>query len=334
MFRTVLGADIGSANTRFALRGECVSEPTVVLPEGGRNLRAAGREAAGSGGRLRPVREGAAANVGLLALFLSETAKAASGRRTTGSIDLYLALPRLIPALRFNAYFRAVQRAGFHSFRVLNAALMGALGAGVDVFSEKANMLVDIGAETVRCAVIANGGLVFESAESFGSTLIDKAVQNHFRRQHRVFIGSRMAEIIKQRIESPLFVVDGRSADTGLPVSVRAEREELRTAAEEGLKPVLRLIADSIRSLKPDICSDLSETGVTLIGGGARFAGIGEYFSKELGVPVRTAENAEFAAADGMRRYLFTDAALAGRLRPDFIDAEDGRVIRQREDAC
>jgi rod shape-determining protein MreB len=334
MFRTVLGADIGSANTRFALRGECVSAATAVSPEGGKAIRSFGRDAPRAGGRVCPVREGAAANVELLALFLSETAKAVSGRRAAGSIDLYLALPRLIPALRFNAYFRAVQRAGFHSLRVLNAALMGALGAGVDVFGEKANMLVDIGAETIRCAVIANGGLVFESAESFGSTAVDRALQTHFRTEHRAFIGSRMAEIIKQRMTSPLFVVDGRSVDTGLPVSVRADGEWLRSAAEAGLKPIIRFAADSVKALRPDTAADLFDTGVTLIGGGARFAGIENLLSSELGLPVHVAENAEFAVADGMRRYLFTDASLAGRLRPDFIDAEDGRIVRRREDAC
>lgn len=333
MFRSVFAADIGSRNTRLALDSGCRTEPTLIALSAAQTLRvkAVGTAAlAEPGARIAPVREGTVANTRLLALLLSEFAREHTGRRAMQSIDFCAALPKLLPALKLNAFRRTAQLAGFHSFRVLNSSLLGAIGAGVDVFAEKAAMVVDIGAETVRLAVIASGGLLFESAENFGSTEIDRAIRNHFLADHRVMIGSRMAEIIKQRIDNPTFVIDGRSAESGLPCSVRADCAELRTAADAAIGPVLRLITDAVRTIQPDAAADLLENGITLIGGGARFSGIAEHFSRSLGVPVRTAENAETAVAEGMRRYLFLDRSLAGRLRPDFMDAAD-LPFRERE---
>lgn len=44
---------------------------------------------------------------------------------------------------------------------------------------------------------------------------MDRAIQNWFRDEHRLLIGERMAEIIKQNLNKLSFDIEGRSADDG-----------------------------------------------------------------------------------------------------------------------
>ena len=316
MMRTALGVDIGSANIKAATAEGVKRQPSLIALEeqqnrrGERSLRviAWGEEARKRGVPLRPVREGCAADVKLLALLLSSAAKEATGRRTAQAIDLYCALPGLMPELRRQAFRQAARLAGFHSFRTVDASLAGALGAGLGPNGSRARMLVDIGFETTRCAVIANGGVLFECMEPFGSSEADRAIQSCFREEHGALIGSRVAEVIKQQLRRSSFLVDARSAENGLPVSIRAKASHLRRAAEAGSMRLARFVSDALRALSPDLLSDVSESGVALIGGGARLLGLPELLTRELGLPVTAAKNAETAAADGLREYLFGEA--------------------------
>lgn len=168
-------------------------------------------------------------------------------------------------------------------------------------------MLVDIGAQTVSCAAIVSGGILFECSESLGSELAERAIQNYFASAHRLRIGARTAELMKRNLDRLGFTVDGRSMDDGLPRAATANADDIRAAALGGMKCIVSFVSDAIRLLPPEACADLVDTGVTLIGGGAKMHGIGELFEKELGIKARVCENAETASAEGMRRYLFME---------------------------
>lgn len=315
MFASVIGADVGSQNTRLALKSGCVCEKT---------LASYGMEAA-SGGRMRstldaagnferssaaPVRNGRCANIRLLSLELSALSQKHLGRRgVLRGAELYYALPKTMPFQRVRAFERAAEEAGFRSVRILERMLMGALGAGEDIEAGRAGMIVDIGAQTVCCAAFGFGGIIYECCESFGSERCDRAIRNYFASAHGVHIGSRTAELIKMNLGRLGFTVDGRSVEDGLPRAVRANAEDIRACALTAAGSIVSLAADMLRHIPVEVCADILDSGVTLIGGGAKMEGLGELFEAELGVPARVAENAETAAADGMRMYLFSDKA-------------------------
>lgn len=329
MTGTVLGVDIGSQNIKAATAEGVTAVPSLIALEqretrrGERSFSPAawGDEARRRGGALRPVREGCAADVRLLAILLSCIAKEATGKRTPRAVELYCALPGMLPELRKQAFRQAARLAGFRGFHTADASLAGALGAGLDP-GGRAVMLADIGFETARCAVIANGGVVFECMEHFGGFDADRAIRSCFREEHGAMIGSRTAEVIKKQLSASSFLVDARSVETGLPVSVRAKASHLRRAAEEGSKRLVRFIADALRALPPDLLSDVTGSGVTLIGGGARLLGLTELLTRELGLPVMAAKNAPTAAAEGLRAYLFGEKR--GKTAFPFFETDSG----------
>ena len=76
--------------------------------------------------------------------------------------------------------------------------------------------------------------MLWQGFSNEGSAAVDRAIQNWFRDEHRLLIGERMAEIIKQNLNKLSFDIEGRSADDGLPQTVRANGAELRAAAQKG----------------------------------------------------------------------------------------------------
>lgn len=311
MLKTVMGVDLGSKNVGIALKEGCFSEPSLICVEAGKRggVRSLGEQARFEEyGKVAPIRNGCCANVKLLARELIALTEKYGGKRgSPRSTELFLALAQTLPHQRLKAFEKAAETAGFHSVRILERSLMGALGAGVDIDSDKATLLVDIGAQTVNCAAICSGGILFECSENYGSELAERAIQNYFASAHRVRIGSRMAELMKMNLDRLGFTVDGRSIDDGLPRAVKADAEHVRAAALGGMKSVVSFAADMIRLLPPEACADLIDTGIILIGGGAKMAGIAEFFETELGLGTQVAENAETAVAEGMRLRMFLD---------------------------
>ena len=308
MFKTVFAADIGSKCIKCVARGQVAAEETAIALEAGAKLTVA---AAGNAallhrsGVIRPVRDGAAANTRMLAMLLGRLACEKTGKRTTASIELHAAIPHMLPTVKQNALKQAARLAGFRALQVHDPLLMGAIGADADLFSDRAHMIVNIGAETMTCAAFANGGMLWQGFSNEGSA-VDRAIQNWFRDEHRLLIGERMAEIIKQNLNKLSFDIEGRSADDGLPQTVRANGAELRAAAQKGQTALIRFVKDAVKALQPEAAADLLDTGITLIGGGALQFGLAECFSRELPeIPILTAKNAVTAVADGMNAVIF-----------------------------
>ena len=309
MFKTVFAADIGSKCIKCVARGQVATEETAIALEAGAKLTVA---AAGNAallhrsGVIRPVRDGAAANTRMLAMLLGRLACEKTGKRTTASIELHAAIPHMLPTVKQNALKQAARLAGFRALQVHDPLLMGAIGADADLFSDRAHMIVNIGAETMTCAAFANGGMLWQGFSNEGSAAVDRAIQNWFRDEHRLLIGERMAEIIKQNLNKLSFDIEGRSADDGLPQTVRANGAELRAAAQRGQTALIRFVKDAVKALQPEAAADLLDTGITLIGGGALQFGLAECFSRELPkIPILTAKNAVTAVADGMNAVIF-----------------------------
>lgn len=364
MFRTTLAINLGSVNTRCALRtnnigaaindtaieksGEasifcektCIStdcsidqHPAAIGNESNNLIMHAAnsRRSYSVGGigdtafqhnganLIFPVREGSVANTRLLSIYLKRLACKLSGKRSPTRIDPHIAVSRAIGDMKLNQIERTIRLAGFRSLQFHDAQLMGAIGAGIDVFDDRVAMLVDIGAETICCAAIANGGIVWESMNIGGCASINRAIINFFAINKGVLIGESVAELIKCDLERERFIIDGRSCSDGFPKTVHASSTELMTVVKASLMPMLHAVSDAIKALQPDAVSDLIDSGITIIGGGARIHGIEKFFSARLGIPVKIADNAETAVISGLSHCLFTNKSLLTELKRGYM---------------
>lgn len=320
MFETVIAADVGSSVTRLASRRTITENETraALDPKNSSRVLAVGAEARKFLGATEayPVR-GGISDITLTALMLRRFALELIGRRSLIGVSLRLAFPFAEKPIDLAAAVEAGREAGFRSVTPVSAMLAAAEGAGVDISSDTARMIVDIGCEGMNTLVCANGGAIAETHSPMGSRLVTKRIMAFFANEQHLLISAATAEKLKKALGSPLLRVSGRDPSSGMN-SVRELRPSvLRAAVEPAVEMLSGEIAASIMRLPAEAAADLYDNGVVLVGGGALQYGLAESFEAKLGIPVSTAPNAENAVILGMQTMLrrgsvAEPAALAG----------------------
>lgn len=321
MIRTEIALDIGSRRTKLAVKNRNMlpllgknADDTVIYTE--ESCVASSRSETDDGeilvgnaaldSRLEcvyPIHEGCAANSRLLALLIRRLASEKSGRRKPNQEMLHIAVSRALGTMKLRNLERAMQNSGFRYYRFHDAALIAAMGAGIDISRDSACMIVNIGAETLSVAVTANGGLLWESMIPGGSRRVNRAITTLIQRERGVLIGDRMAELIKLNIGSPSFIVDGRDVRSGLPRTVTIERDELSNIISAAVGETVDAVKDALKAIQPDAAADIVDSGILLVGGGARLCGLRENVERIIGVGISIAPNAETAVIDGLKQY-------------------------------
>ena len=143
---------------------------------------------------------------------------------------------------------------------------------------------------------IVNGTIIAARAERVGSSDIDSAIMDRFRRHRGLTIGILTAERIKLELSSALepkdthqkMEVRGRDVQTGSPGAVNVTVGEVYAVT----LPIIRRIAEEVRStlteLLAEVAGDIYDRGLILTGGGALLPGLAQYLQKEIGLTVST----------------------------------------------
>lgn len=305
MFEFIIAADLGSSYTRLASRTRLKSDETRVAldPANSNRVLAVGREAGEllNATSVYPVR-GTIANVTLCALMLRRFSLDMLKRHTLAGAGLRIASPFDVSSTELSAALEVGREAGFTETRIVDGALAGAIGAGVDIGSPEANLTVNIGRDRISAIVTANGGVLKRACAPFGSSAFDSRIQAHFAMEHSTLISFYAAEKIKKELKTPLLRVHGKDSATGQPLMRAVRTREIIEASEPVMRRFAAFLTSVIGDLHPDAAADLLDTGVTLIGGGANMYLMPESLERLLGIPVKRASNAESAVILGMRR--------------------------------
>ena len=119
--------------------------------------------------------------------------------------------------------------------------------------------------------------------------------------------------------------VRGRDVQTGSPGAVDVSAAEVYAIT----LPIIRRIAEEVRStlteLPAEVAGDIYDRGIILTGGGALLDGLAQYLQREVGLPVRIADEPRFAIVRGLSQ-MFDEPLLlrrVARTEPHpLIDAE------------
>ena len=143
--------DIGTERTRLLARGAVVAEAPTRDPVTGRRLVVRG---------VIVNAEGAAR---LAARLMADRA-----RREGGAHCAVASCPRQVERARPRLE-KALRLAGIERLEVVGSVVAAAAGAGVDVSSAYAEMVVDVGAGLTEVAVFRNGAALFEGTIPIGT---------------------------------------------------------------------------------------------------------------------------------------------------------------------
>ena len=326
-----MAIDMGSANTIIAVRGRgvVIDEPSVVaVNKITGNVIAVGDEARKMQGReardvtvIAPLVDGVVADFERTRTMLDHFVREARSGISHFSRRAIMSVLSGVTQVEQRALLSAAEEAHISRVYMIEEGQAAAIGAGVPIDDVHASAVVDIGGGTTNVAAIVSGSIVASRAERIGSADIDAAIMDRLRRHRGLTIGIPSAERLKLELSSAVepkepnrkINVRGRDVQTGSPGAV-----DITAAEVYGVTlPIIRSIAKEVRStlteLAPEVAGDIFDRGIILTGGGALLEGLPQYLQKELGLPVRVADDPRLATVRGLS-HLFEEPLLLRRV--------------------
>jgi rod shape-determining protein MreB and related proteins len=187
--------------------------------------------------------------------------------------------------------------------------IAAAIGMGINIQQPNGNLIVDIGGGITEVVVISLSGIVnFNSVKTAGDTF-DTDIQDHFRKNCKMEIGTHTAEQIKIRVGAaldqvhhppqPMYVV-GKDIVTGIPKRIQITHQEVSYILNSSLSKIEQAIIQTLEECPPELAGDIYENGIYLTGGGSLLRGLKERIQEKIKVPIHQDPNALLSVTRGI----------------------------------
>ena len=308
MLSTDIGVDLGTSNVLISVRGKgiVVNQPSVVAYEvSTKKVIAIGTKAKKMIGKtpenievVRPLNKGVISDYTIAEIMLKAFIRSAMEKRSgVGRPRICVCVPSGVTE---------VQRTGAKTVYVMEEPLAAAVGANVDIYEAKGNMVVDIGGGTTDIAVVSLGGAVESSSIKYAGDDYNNALIKYARRKYNLLIGYQTAENAKiavgsvvKRDEDIEYVIKGRDLIKGLPKAVTITANETVDAFEETTEHILGAIHNVLETAPPELVADIAVSGIVLTGGGSLIYGMDRIIKERTGIEAYVSEKALEAVALG-----------------------------------
>ena len=321
MFSSDIGIDLGTANLLIHTveGGVIVDEPAVVaIDKRTKEVLAVGDEAYQMVGRtpghivaVRPLQDGVISDFDMTEAMLSHFLKKVNVKGFFAKPRILICCPANITMVEQKAIYQAAAQSGGKNVFLEEEPKVAAVGAGMNIFEPKGNMIIDIGGGTTDVAVLSLGGVVTAESVRVAGNGLDEAIIRYVKKQYNLLIGERTAERVKREIGTVLpssknesMSIRGRDLVTGLPKTIDISSEEVASAFEESVQEIVQTAKNVLEKTPPELSADVIDHGIFLTGGGALLHGLDELLSSELQVPVFIAEDPLNCVAVGTTRLL------------------------------
>ncbi|MBT1073235.1 rod shape-determining protein [Pelotalea chapellei] len=178
----------------------------------------------------------------------------------------------------------SIMKAGASSVTIIPEPLAAAVGAGVDVSSPYAHMIIDIGEGVTDCAVIRESKIRSTCAVRGGCAQLRSKIASNWSRSGSLSTANAEQLLRSKGISlSPVHDVASNLADA---------------------------IALFLKNLPPELGCEIIESGIRLTGGGALVPGISSLIEDRTGITVTTSPTPLSDVIEGARAILPIVAAL------------------------
>ena len=211
------------------------------------------------------------------------------------------------------ALIGAAMDAGAADAALVRADAAAAVGAGLDLNSPEAKLVVDVGAGKVTATLFTLGRVAAFGYLPYGLSRIDERIQRIVRMESGYRIGMNSAREIKHTLGTALpeaapsdiiMHMTGFSMERRLPESFDVETRPVIHACEEVVREIAGLCANVVAEAPEELSADLNDTGAVLVGGGADMPGMDKRIGDTLGIPCRIADAASKCAIRGLSEIM------------------------------
>lgn len=298
--------DLGTANTRLYVldRGIVADEPTRVAPPDGSSL-----DPKFEAEVTTPVRGGVVHDVDAAARLLEGLLQRIHRLGWIKSRALVCAPSDATSEERSNL-LEAVRRAGISRVQLLPEPLASAVGAGLDIASPYGQMLVDIGDGVTDMAVIRSRELIVTKALRRAGGDFRAALQQFVKEKKNLYLPRRESDrLVKEsgapgETSPPPYVSALARDHAGAPVGIELPSEDVFEAVQPVMTEIVGSIRRTIENLPADLAVEVSESGISLSGGGACLRGIDHLIARETSTEVKVVANPLRATINGAGEIL------------------------------
>ncbi|NJD67115.1 MAG: hypothetical protein C3F12_01085 [Candidatus Methylomirabilota bacterium] len=209
------------------------------------------------------------------------------------------------------AVLDCVSEAGAQAVLLIPEPLAAAVGAGIDVSSPYAHMVVDIGEGITDCAIIKEGRIVAARAARVGCSDLRDGVRKTIQNEWGVSVGTEEAEAVLRRIgvertadEQELATITAFDDGTRAPVVLPIPTAPLRAALQLPFGKILTSATTLFRDIPHSWGSDIIDSGLVLSGGGSLLRGMRARIEAETGLNVSRANDPLGGVVFGARAML------------------------------
>ena len=202
-----------------------------------------------------------------------------------------------------------VDEAGAAEAALIRSDAAAAIGAGLDLNSPEAKLVVDVGAGKITATLFTLGRVAAEASLPYGLGRIDERVQRITRTGSGFRIGLSSAREIKHTLgtalpeaapEDIIMRMTGFSLERRQPETFDVETRPVIHACEEVVSEIALLCSGVVTEAPEELSADLNDSGITLVGGGAELAGLDKRLGDTLGIPCRIADAPSKCAVRGL----------------------------------
>lgn len=209
------------------------------------------------------------------------------------------------------AIVEAASRAGAASVRIAPEPLAAAIGAGLDISSGYAQMLVDVGDGVTDIAVICSGEVIASSAVRTACGDLHAAVRRSIVDSHGAWLYLREAErlsrtvgVTRDNLPVTEHVARGADCRTGRETRITVTSREVSRAMDPVVDTIVGAVRQAIADLPEATSCEVIESGICLTGGGAALPGLSALLAGETSLDVQPAEDPLRAVINGARQML------------------------------
>lgn len=324
MNKKTIGLDLGSSNVRIwtkeegiILREPCVisvnKESGKVEKIGSEAKKLLGKSSSFGTETLCPMRNGVIAEVDETVKLIYTLLKEVNLQNPFSRPSVLVGIPDCATAVERGAVTDAVYRAGAKSggVYVVREPVAAAIGAGLPIDKPRGSMIVDIGSGTTEAVILSLDGVVVSNSIPIASSNFDMAIAEYMHNKFDIDIGITTAEKIKVDMGAVTPVAERKNGTlTGLnikkrmPSKVAIDSVMISEALREQSISIIKLIRSTLKTAPPEICGDIFDSGITLVGGGSMIGGMQQFLSNQLGLKINMAKNPQDCVINGIGRII------------------------------
>jgi rod shape-determining protein MreB len=200
-------------------------------------------------------------------------------------------------------------QAGCSSVEIIQEPIAAAIGAELDLSSEYAQMLIDVGEGITDLVIIRNGQLIRTLGLQIACAAMHSSIQRKTYERNRIWLSlSEARRIVRMHSSAesgPTIVAKGINRN-GDEIEIELEIEDVVTAMQAPIARLTEAAVQFLQELSDDIACEVIETGITLTGGGALLPGLIEKLKRETSLEVYVATDPLHSVIHGAAKAFLT----------------------------